>query len=231
MWFVYMFSCTIWLGHNFTHLQQNRPPTLRELPIGEGSWNLFLLKLYKRVWVNIWRRPPTLYRWTVRINKPPSFLVGDGAREHLKLCCKELELQTDEAKSRWVHRAVELMKSIYLPWKSKCSGTRTLDPDVLDQVTMFCCPCPPHWKVILLCRNQKEAQIQYNFIICLVHCNFNFRLPIVHLSFLHSSCLGCLSSQLEIKKWLCSATLTLVGAETTAGTETASRLLGSTIFH
>ena len=105
MWFVYMFSCTIWLGHNFTHLQQSRPPTLRELSIGEGSWNLFLLKLYKRVWVNIWRRPPTLYRWTVRINKPPpSFLVGDGAREHLKLCCKELELQTDEAKSRWVHR-------------------------------------------------------------------------------------------------------------------------------
>lgn len=103
MWFVYMLSCTIWLGHNFTHLQQNRPPTLRELSIGEGSWNLFLLKLYKRVWVNIWRRPPTLYRWTVRINKPPpSFLVGDGAREHLKLCCKELELQTDEAKSRWV---------------------------------------------------------------------------------------------------------------------------------
>ena len=50
-------------------------------------------------------------------------------------------------------------------------------------------------------------------------------------SFLHSSCLGCLSSQLEIKKWLCSAALTLGGAETTAGTETASRLLGSTIFH
>lgn len=105
MWFVYMFSCTIWLGHNFTHLQQNRPPTLRELSIGEGSWNLFLLKLYKRVWVNIWRRPPTLYRWTVRINKPPpSFLVGDGACEPLKLCCKELDLQTDEAKSRWVQR-------------------------------------------------------------------------------------------------------------------------------
>ena len=102
-------------------------------------------------------------------------------RTHLRDVCVQMVLmivQTTlflQTRGLWQRFCIEKMHVDYDGWRwytfrGRPEEAPFHDPDVLDQVTMFCCPCPPLWKVILLWRNQKETKIQYNFTIVTFAC-------------------------------------------------------------